>query len=206
MLSPYIAVHLIRTARKTERDKRWKMNLQFADAINCLSAALEAGYSVENALREAYSDMLLTYSEGDMIMTELRTIIKRTQNNVAVEESFLALGRDTGIEDISSFADIFATAKRTGGNIISIIRTTASVTRTRIELKRELQAAIAAKKYESDIMKLIPFAILLYLRVFSPDMIAYLYTAAGGRVFMTAVLVLYIVLCLISDRMVRIEL
>lgn len=192
-------------ARSLAQRVRWKLNLQFCDAINCLSAAMEAGYSVENALSEAYSDMKLSYNEDEPIMTELKIIIARIANNVPVEEAFLSFGERSGIDDIRSFADVFATAKRTGGNIIGIIRSTASVIHTGVELKRDLRTVVSAKKYESDIMKVIPFAVLLYLKLASPDMIACLYGNAFGIVFMSVVLVLYAGMCALSDRVVRIE-
>lgn len=206
LLSPYAFLYLRRQNAKIVKEKKWKLNLQFADAISCLSSAMESGYSVENAIIEAYSDMKLSYGEDEMIMCELKGIVTKIRNNVSIEEAFLSWGKRSEVEDISSFADIFATAKRTGGNTIGIIRETSSVIRTRVELKRELKTAIASKKYESDIMKIIPFAILAYLRLFSPDMIASLYGNPAGQIFMTAILLVYVVLCTISDRLVDIEL
>lgn len=179
--------------------------MQFRDCINCISSALESGYSIENALKEAYLDMKLSYSEEDLIMKEMKGIIAAVGNNRTVEDIFLDFSLRSGVDDIKSFADIFATAKRTGGNLILIIKSTADVIHTRVELKRELRTVIASKKYEADIMKLIPFGILIYLRVFSPDMVAALYGNLFGIVFMTIVLVLYLLLCRISDHLVKIE-
>jgi len=179
--------------------------MQFRDCINCISSALESGYSIENAIKEAYLDMKLSYSEDDLIMAELKGIISALANNRTVEEVFLDFSTRSGVDDIKSFADIFATAKRTGGNLILIIKSTADVIHTRVELKRELRTVIASKKYEADIMKLIPFGILIYLRAFSPDMVSALYGNLFGVLFMTIVLLIYLLLCRISDHIVKIE-
>lgn len=206
MLLPYIFFYLRRRKERLKKKRLWNLNTQFASAIGYLSGALEAGYSVENAVREVCHDLRLTYSEGDMIMKEMRIIVSKIDNSVPVEEAFYSFGQRSGLEDILGFADVFSTAKRTGGNIISIIRSTTGVIRERTELKRELRTVIAAKKYESDIMKAVPFAILLYLRIFSPDMVAPLYGNLKGAAFMTVVLLIYLALTVISDKIVDIEL
>ena len=205
LLLPYIPYYVKDKKNKLKEGRKWKLNLQFRDSINCISSALESGYSIENAIKEAYTDMKLTYKEDDLIMKELKMIIGALSNNRTVEEVFLEFSDRTGIEDIKSFADIFSTAKRTGGNLIQIIKSTADVIHTRVELKRELRTVIASKKYEADIMKIIPFGILIYLRMFSPDMVKALYGNLFGVIFMTVILLIYLILCKISDHIVKIE-
>ena len=204
LLSPYILLYMMKKSRELKEKHKWELNVQFGDAINALSAVLESGYSIENAVTEAYNDLKLSYSEQDPIMIELKTIIMMLRSNIPIEEAFLQFADRSGLEDVKSFADVFATAKRTGGNIIEIIRRSASVIRTRVELKRELKTMIASKKYESDIMRLIPFAVMLYLRVFSPEMITPLYGSMLGTVFMTVILLIYVALGLVSDKLMRI--
>jgi len=206
ILIPYIPIYIAGRRKKLKAERKWKLNLQFGDCINCISSALESGYSIENAINEAYRDMRLSYGEDDLIMKEMRGMLSALQNNRTVEEIFIELSERSGIDDIRSFADIFATAKRTGGNIIRIIRSTAGLIHTRVELKRELRTVIASKKYEADIMKIIPFGILIYLRLFSPDMVSALYGNLFGIIFMTVILLIYLVLCKISDHVVQIEL
>ena len=204
-LSPYLIYFLKKQTRTKKEAQKWKLDLQFADAIRSLSAALEAGYSVENGIAEAYRDLSVTYEPDALIMRELKALMGEVRNGVPVEEAFAGLAARSGIDDIAGFADVFATAQRTGGNIIAIIRSTTDMIRTRIELKRDIKTAMSAAKYESDIMKIVPFGVLLYLRVFSPGMISSLYGNITGIVFMTVVLILYALLCELSERMVRIE-
>ena len=206
ILLPYVPFYIKEKKQKLKEKRNWNLNLQFRDCINCISSALESGYSIENAIKEAYLDMKLSYSENEMIMNELRIIIGKLENNRTVEEVFLNFAERSGLDDIKSFSDIFATAKRTGGNLIMIIKSTADVIHTRVELKRELRTMIASKKYEADIMKIIPFGLLIYLRLFSPDMVASLYGNLFGIVFMTIILLVYLVLCKISNHVVKIEL
>ena len=125
------------------------------------------------------------------------------RNNVPVEDALAGFAARSGVDDIAGFADVFATAKRTGGNIIAIIRSTTDMIRKGIELKRDIRTAMSAAKYESDIMKLVPFGVLLYLRIFSPGMTAPLYGSVSGAAFMTVILVLYVLLSELSERLVK---
>ena len=205
-LLPYCALFYGKQTRRKGDSRKWQLNLQFGDALKGLSAALEAGYSVENGIAEAYRDLLSEYREDDLIMTELRVILNNIRNGMSVEEAFLGFAKRSGIEDAEGFADVFATAQRTGGNIIGIIRSTTEMIRTRIDISREVRTVTASARYESDIMKAVPFGVLLYLRLLASDMVAALYGNIKGILFMTAVLVIYVILCEVSDRMVRIEL
>ena len=205
LLSPYMLFYLKKKTAGKKEARKWQLDLQFADAIRSLSAALEAGYSVENGLAEAYRDLSVTYDKDDLIMTELRALMGEIRNNVPVEDALAGFAARSGVDDIAGFADVFATAKRTGGNIIAIIRSTTDMIRKGIELKRDIRTAMSAAKYESDIMKLVPFGVLLYLRIFSPGMTAPLYGSVSGAAFMTVILVLYVFLSELSERLVKIE-
>ena len=205
LLFPYVPFYLRIRTRELKEKRKWELNLQFGDMIRSLSAVLESGYSVENALSEAYSDLKLTYDENAMIMSELRIMINYLKSNVPVETAFEEFAGRSGLEDVKSFSDVFSTAKRTGGNIISIIKSTAGVIRTRVELKRELKTLMASKKYESDIMRMIPFGVLFYLRVFSPDMTESLYGNTFGVIFMTVILAVYVALSAAAGRIIRVS-
>lgn len=205
ILTPYVYIYYRKSFAKSIETKRWRLNLDFSETITCMSGILESGYSVENAVALTYRDMLLSYDADKQIMKELKILESQLQNNIRIEDAFLALGERTGIDDIKSFSDVFATAKRTGGNIIAIIRSTSATIHTRMEVKREIRTLITAKKYESDLMRAIPFVMLLYLRLCSPSMIESLYGNTKGAVFMTGVLIVYLVLSIVADRITRIE-
>ncbi|MBO7352774.1 MAG: hypothetical protein J6U61_00795, partial [Lachnospiraceae bacterium] len=75
LLSPYLVFYLKKKTAVKKEARKWQLDLQFADAIRSLSAALEAGYSVENGLAEAYRDLSVTYDKDALIMTELRALM-----------------------------------------------------------------------------------------------------------------------------------
>ncbi len=206
ILLPYALFYFRKQKELKKEARKWKLNLQFGDAIKSLSAALEAGYSVENGFAQAYRDLLLSYAEDEPIMVELRAMLGQIRNSMTAEEAVRGFAARSGLDDVSGFADVFSTARRTGGNIIAIIRSSTEMIMMRVDLKRQIRTATAAAKYEADIMKLVPFGVIVYLRMFAPEMIMSLYGNLRGIIFMTGVLIAYAALGELSERMVRIEL
>ena len=78
------------------------MNYQFKDALNSLSVAVQAGYSVENAVTACMKDMERLYPPEADIVREFHYIESRKKVSVPVEELFLGLGERSGIEDLEN--------------------------------------------------------------------------------------------------------
>ena len=107
--------------------------------------------------------------------------------------------RKWNIEDISSFAQIFQTAKRTVGDLICITRSCAEKNSLKIEVGREIQTMIAGKKMESRIMNAIPLGMIVYFRLCSPGFLDCMYRA-GGRIVMAILMSIYLIAYYWSNR------
>ena len=95
------------------------------DALNALSVAVQAGYSVENAVSACAGDLERIYPQDADIVKEFRYMEGQLKVSVPVEALFQSLGERSGIEDMENFAAVFYTAKRTGGDMTRIIQTSA---------------------------------------------------------------------------------
>lgn len=204
-LSPVIFFYRRSKIGRLAEDRKWRLNLEFKDGITALAAALEAGYSAENAFEEAYKDLSLMYPEGSLILQEMTCIINQIRMNIAVEKALHDFGERTGIADIISFCEVFYTAKRTGGDLIHVIKTTSNVIHSKIEVKREIFTLIAAKRFEANIMKVTPLFILFYLSVTSPDFLNPLYHNVTGVTIMSLFLIIYLGAYLLINKIVAIE-
>ena len=122
---------------------------------------------------------------------EIGWINAQIKLSVPVERLLLDFGRRSGSEDIENFAAVFATAKRMGGNTAGIVRETAVTISSKIDVEREIETAIAAKKYEQKIMSVMPAFIILYMQLTSPGFLSIMYTTAFGMIVMTACLAVY---------------
>lgn len=193
--------------RKFQRieKRKEKLRWEFLEAVKCMASALNAGYSVENAFREAYRDLGLLYAKEDDIMREFDTIIHKIQMNCTAEEALADFAKRSGVEDIRDFSEVFLTAKRTGGDILKIIKNTCRVMEARMEMQREMDIAVAAKKYEAGIMNLVPLGIIAYMWFFSAEFMAPLYHNPAGIIIMTAALLVYIMALFLSWKILKFE-
>lgn len=172
--------------------QQWLLMVEFKDAMESMTAALAAGYSMENAITEACRDMLLLQGRETKMIQELSEIKKKLRLQHTLDELLLDLGRRSGVEDIVTFAQIYATARRSGGNLVRIMKRTADNITEKIEIQREIRTMIAGKKMEAACMTVIPLCIILYLQIGSPDFLSPLYGNAAGVVFMSAALLIYL--------------
>lgn len=172
--------------------RKWELNLQFKEGMASVSTALRAGYSMENAFTEAGKDLRILYNGQSYIEKEFAYMEKQLALNRTVEELLHEFAMRSGIEDIISFSEVFATAKRTGGDMVSVIRSTVKNINEKLEVKREIQTMVTAKQLEGRIMNLIPPVMIAYLRISSPGFLDPLYHNLAGILIMTAMLGIYL--------------
>lgn len=204
-LSP-VGLLVWREVKEKKIQKRKKeLSLQFKDCIQSVSANLKAGYSVENAFRESRSDICLLYGNGCYMAAELSYIIRGLANHVNLEELLLSLGKRSGVTDIREFGEVFAIAKRNGGNMTEILMNTAMVLGRKMEIDREIQVLLSAKRMEQQIMNLVPFGIILYISLTSPGFFDVLYHNVFGVIVMTVCLLVYFAAYKLSSKIIHIS-
>lgn len=206
LLAPPLCLAFLRLHRgELMEERRRRIGEEFRDALVSLNVAVQAGYSMENALRECRRDLSRLYPPGADILEELTYMENQLYLSVPVENLFLDLAERTGAEDIESFAAVFSTAKRNGGDLSQIIQRTAMAISDKMDVKQEIHATLAGKKYEQTVMSLMPAGIILYLRLTSPGYLDVLYGNPLGITVMTLCLAVYVFAFWLGRRMVRIE-
>ena len=187
------------------RERKRRLNYQFRDALNSMSVAVQAGYSVENAVSACTRDLEQLYEKNEDIVKEFRYIENQQKVSVPVEELFLDLGRRSKVEDIENFASILYTAKRSGGDLGNVIQKVARMLGDKIDVKKEIEATLAAKKSEQMIMSLMPAGIILYLQLASPGFLDMLYGNPFGICAMSVCLGVYGTAYWMGRRIIEIE-
>ena len=179
---------------REEKAKREREELisQFRECILAISTLLQAGYSVENAFLECWQDMALMYGEDALICGELNIIKRGLAINISLEVLLDDMAKRSGCEDIAQFARVFSLAKRNGGNMAEIIRSSAALIGKRIGLRQEVRLRMGGKKMELVIMELMPFGILFYVNMGNPGYFDSLYHNLTGIAIMTGCLAVYL--------------
>ncbi len=145
-------------SRQKSEKAREDLAVQFRECILAVTTFLQAGYSVENAFLECRQDMALMYGEDAPICQELKFIKRGLNINISLEELLTDMAERSACDDIAQFAQIFALAKRGGGNMAEIIRNSASQIGRQIELRQEIQNAAGGQEngaysHESDAVR-----------------------------------------------------
>lgn len=203
---PLVLLWLFREKGQVSGEKRRKeLKLQFKDAVQGIAGALAAGYSAENAFREARKDLRLIYAENTDIVQELSAMERKLDANQTIEAAVEDFAKRCGLPEVETFGEIFAVGKRSGGDLIGIMQDTAETIGQIIETERQASMALASRKYEQKVMNLVPFAMILYLRMGCPGFLDPLYGNLVGISVMTATLGIYLLAWHMGKRLLDIE-
>lgn len=197
----YVKEWLEDTAKKKEEEFR----IQFRDSIQAMSSALKAGYSVENAIREVEREIAPLYGHDTRIRREFKIMAGQLEMNAPAEQVLREFSGRVCQEDVESFVNVFAAAKQRGGDGIEIIRNSVKIISGKIDTEKEIQVMLAAKKMEFNIMCVIPFGIILYMKLTFREFIGILYGNLTGAAVMSFCLFLYLLAYRLGKKMIKIE-
>lgn len=171
--------------------RREQLKQQFKEALVSLSSSLAAGRSVENAFLSVPADLKFIYAnmESDMLR-ELDIIRLRLENGEPLELGLQDFAERAMVEEITQFVDVFCIGKRSGGDLIEVIRQTSQTIGEKLEMQQEITVMIARKKFESRIMIAIPFVFLAVLGLASPEYMEPLYQSGGYALLTVSLMVL----------------
>lgn len=162
------------------RRRRDALSLNFKQALYSLSSSLAAGRSVENGFRDAIEDLRLLYPGGDNdLMMELGIICTRLEYGQPIEEALQDFSNRAGNEDIGNFADVFTTCKRSGGDLVEIVRRTSAIISEKLEISQEIGVVIAQKRFEAKAMMISPLLFLVFMDMTSPDYMSPMHSGIG---------------------------
>ena len=163
-------------AEQKAMDKRIRrLRVQFFDLLEAMSVAMRAGNPVLKALESAREDLSLIYSQQSDIIVELDLIISKFHNAVPLSEAFSDFARRSGLEDVASFASIYAT----------------------IEGK--------SSRADVNIMLVMPLVILGIIGTAGAGFMDAIYTEPAGRAVATGGLVVFIISFIMARKFSNVE-
>lgn len=185
---PYLA-YLYRKLKKdfvTARKRQLKE--EFKNVISGVSGNLQAGYSIENAFLYVLSEIKSDETADNLLEEDLKLLINGMQCGKGLEQGLEELGNKSDVEEIKELAYLVKTAGIYGGNLIRLMGQCARSMTEKSITELEINTMIASKRLEGKIMSVIPFFIMLYLRLTGVSYIDVLYKTVWGHVFMTVCL------------------
>ncbi|EXX89661.1 pilus assembly protein TadB [Paenibacillus darwinianus] len=171
--------------------RKRRMALQFKEALQCIASSLSAGRSVENAIITVPDELRTVFPDP---RTEIRVEFERIRSGIRtgdnLEACLRAFSDRVGLEEIARFCDVLAIAKRSGGDMVAIVRRSAGAIGEKLEVEREISVMVAQKRFEARIMMAVPFVFMAVLSWAAPDYLAPLRQGMGYAVVTVALIML----------------
>lgn len=179
---------------------------QFKMFLYSLTTTLSTGKSLENALVETYSELSRLYhTNNNHFLACLLHMNSKVRNGTPVEQAVIAFSEQLNNEDIKQFGRLIHSIKRQSGDLLSVTKTAAQLLAEKIEVEQEIQIVISQKKFESNLILMVPFVFLSLLKWSSPDYLNVLYYTNLGIVLMTFALILLMISYWMLRKIMRIQ-
>ena len=196
----YLPIRTKQIMKKKQND----LKLQFRELLDALATSIGSGKNVVDSFKAARDDLRVIYSEETAIIKELDIILDGITNNVDVEKSLLDFGIRSGLDDIISFANVFETCYRKGGNIKDVIKNTQQIITEKMEVEMEIQTIVAGAKNEQMIMTVMPIALIAIIKMMSPEFAAN-FATPSGIISTTIAVVMFIVAYFVGNIVLAIK-
>ncbi|MGE5678934.1 MAG: type II secretion system F family protein [Pseudomonadota bacterium] len=205
LLTPLALLYPKIRIREIIRERKTELNLQFREMLYSIASSLSAGKSIELAFGEAGKELLIQYSDPDtLILVELKQITRRIEMNDTVEEALNDLAIRSHLEDMVNFADVFSICKRSGGNLVQVVKNSAEIISEKIDVRQEIEVLLTEKRLEYKVLNIMPVFIVLLLSTGAEEFMAPVFTDPLGRVAVTFSLLLFAAAYFVSKRIMDI--
>ena len=198
-------IHMKKYKEKLKNERKEKLSKEFCDVLQSVKSSLASGNSLENAFRDSGRELVMIHGRDCYMIKELTNIVNQLSVNIPLEIIIEDFGKRSQIEDIQLFSEILKYAKRSGGNIIGIITKTIDTINAKNNVKTDIDTMISGKKYEQKIMNIMPFFIIVYLKMSGGTMLDPLYGNLIGIIVMTVCLLVYMAAIQLAAKILDIE-
>jgi len=172
-------------SRDLIKRRKSELRLQFKDALYSLSSALGVGRSLESSFRMALNDLRFLYPEPDSdIIREFELICRRIDVNEPVENALLNFASRSGLEDIRNFAEVIVICKRTGGDMVQVIKNAANIISEKIEISQDIDLVLTRQKYEQKVLNIMPVVFIGLIKFCGSGYMDLLYSSVKGYILM----------------------
>ena len=183
-----------------------KLRTQFYDLLEAISVSMRSGNPLARALQNAREDLVVVYPDDSDIIIEIDIILGRFNNAVPMSEAFSDLAKRSGLEDIASFASIYATIEGKSGRDDEIVRETQQIIADKMEIEMEIDTMMTAAKTEVNIMLFMPVVILGIIAYAGAGFMDAIYTTESGRIVSTFGLIVFVLSFVMARKFSNVKL
>lgn len=200
-----VILYIKEKKRRLMRKRFRQLRTELKEFLNELIVALQTGRSIENAFAEALKDTERYLEKETLFVLEMKKICAGVSIGESLEKLILQFAYRSHLEELEYFAEVFSVGKRSGGNLIAIMKNTIRMIQEKMDGEEEIYTVIADKQMEFQVMCVIPFVIIIYLRISAGTLMNHLYGNITGIAIMAACVLVYGGCYLYGKRILEIE-
>lgn len=200
------AINIFAASQKAIKKRRVKLRTQFFDFLEAMSVSMRAGNPPLKALESAREDLSLIYPESSDIIQEVDLAIAKFNNAVPLSVVFEDFAARSQLEDVASFASIYATIEGKSSRADEIVRETQQIIADKMEIEMEIDTMMSSAKSEVNIMLFMPLVILGVIGYAGAGFMDTIYTTTVGRIVATFGLIMFIISYLLAQKFSDIKL
>lgn len=176
-----------------------KFSVQLEDALNMISGALKAGFSINQALEEVADQDIHPLS------VEFRLLTQEIRLGVSVEQALENMSRRLESDDFELVAVAISTARKTGGELTGTLARVADLIRERVRIAQKVRALTAMGRLQAIMIGLMPYLLLAGMYHVSPTLVSSFFATPIGTIALIVVSVMVVAGFLWIRRITKIE-
>lgn len=173
-----------RYSKRVIKKRQDKLRIQFKEFLDIITVSISggSGQSMENAIRDAQRELRMLFNAEADIIREIELIVSDFDHaGIPMKDSFKELGERSNIDDIASFATIYATIDGKTSDFGYIVTQTRDIIKDKVEISMEIETTITSAKSETTMMLILPLLLIIVMSVMGSGFLDALFTTAVGR-------------------------
>lgn len=195
-------------SKSVVKKRQNKLRLQFNEFLEIISISISggSGRSMENAVRDSLTELQMMFNEKSDIVREIGLIVSDYEHaGIPMKDGFYELGIRSEIDDIISFATIYATIEGKTSDFGYIISQTHEIIKDKVEITMEIETVISGAKSEAYMMLILPLVLVAIMSAMGGGLMDSLFTTLTGRLCATFGVVCTFASYIIATKATEIE-
>lgn len=195
-------------SKSVTKKRQNRLRLQFNEFLEIIAISISggSGRSMENAIRDSIHELQMIFNDKADIVKEIKLIVSDYEHaGIPMKQGFYELGVRSEIDDIISFATVYATIDGKTSDFGYVINQTHEIIKDKVEITMEIETSISAAKSEAYMMLILPLIIVVVMSAMGGGLMDSLFTTLTGRLAATVGVVCTFASYVIATKATEIE-
>lgn len=186
-------------ARYLNEKRRRRFNGQLPEALDTMTNALRAGFSISQAI-----DSVVEQGEGP-IAEEFAILQQQLKIGMSLDNALEAMNERVGSEDLTLVSTAILISRKTGGNVTEIFERISETIRGRMRVERKVVSLTAQGRMQGIVVSLMPIFLGVVMTFVKPKMMIPFLTSVSGVLSVLGMVVMIVLGWLMIRKIIKID-